>query len=63
MNTALNERNIDYEKSLMAEVKVKVAHKDILDINQKLASALHDMIDVRKEYIILAKNIVIGLKE
>lgn len=42
-NTALNSKNIDYEKSLMLEVKVKIAHKDILDLNQKLVSAAHDL--------------------
>jgi hypothetical protein len=42
-NTALNSKNIDYEKSLMLEVKVKIAHKDILDLNHKLVSAAHDL--------------------
>ena len=42
-NTALKSKNIDYEKSLMLEVKVKIAHKDILDLNQKLVSAAHDL--------------------
>ena len=42
-NTALNSKNVDYEKSLMLEVKVKIAHKDILDLNQKLVSAAHDL--------------------
>ena len=33
-NVALSEKRIDYEKSLMIEVKVKLALKDILDLKQ-----------------------------
>ena len=35
-NDALSAKNIDYEKSLMLEVKVKLANKEILDIKQKV---------------------------
>ena len=56
-NMALNSKNIDYEKSLMLEVKVKIAHKEILDLNQKLVSAAHDLYDKRNEYLCEADKI------
>ena len=41
----------------MLEVKVKLAKKDILDLNQKLASAAHDLLDKRREYLCEADKI------
>ena len=54
---ALISKNIDYEKSLMLEVKVKLAHKEILDLNQKLVCAGHDLQDKRIEYLSEAEKI------
>jgi hypothetical protein len=48
---ALTSKNIDYERSLMLEVKVKLAHKEILDLNQKLVCTAHDLQDKRREYL------------
>ena len=57
-NTAFTSKIIDYEKSLMLEVKVKLALKDILDLNQKLVCAAHDLQDKRREYLQEADKII-----
>ncbi len=57
-NTAFTSKSIDYEKSLMLEVKVKLAQKDILDLNQKLVCAAHDLQDKRREYLKEAEKII-----
>ena len=51
LQTALSEKIIDYEKSLSLEVKVKLAHKDILDLSQKLKCSSHDLAEKRREYL------------
>jgi hypothetical protein len=42
----------------MLEVKVKLAQKDILDLNQKLVCAAHDLQDKRREYLKEAEKII-----
>jgi len=62
MQQALSEKVIDFEKSLNLEVKVKLTHKEILDLNQKLMSATHDLNDKRREYLTEVENIKSCLK-
>jgi hypothetical protein len=62
MQQALSEKVIDFEKSLNLEVKVKLANKEILDLNQKLVCATHDLNDKRREYLTEVENINSCLK-